>query len=456
MKALRFILIFLISITSAVAQDAIIPEAIKNYANARVDEGFNPAISIAYMEGNEVTHYHYGQTQLEGGKAVDENTVYEIGSISKVFTTILLADEVLKGRMNLDDPIAKYLPKTLTVPNRDGKEITLKDLATHTSGLPRMPGNISPADMKNPFADYTVELLYAFLSDYTLPRDIGSKYEYSNLGMGLLGHILELHTNTTYEALVIERIATPLGMEHTRVLLTDDMKANLALGYDEQMEITSNWDIPTLAGAGALRSTTSDMLIFLKANTANDDSDLNKAMKLSHALAFTSDDQTFNIGLGWHYAHNDSIVWHNGGTGGYRTFIGFLKDSDEAVVVLTNSTFSTDGIGLKLLGQPIDLEMPEKKVFPDEVKLEPEVLVTYTGKYELAPTFHITITQKDNRLFLQATAQPQFEIFASAENEFFLKVVEAKITFNKDENNKVISLTLNQNGQSLPGLKLDE
>ena len=168
MKTLRFILLFLVSIPSAVAQDAIIPEAIKTYASARVDEGFNPAISMAYMTGDEVTHYHYGQTQLEGGKAVDENTVYEIGSISKVFTTILLADEVLKGRMNLDDPIAKYLPETVTVPSKDGKQITLKDLATHTSGLPRMPGNFSPADMKNPFADYTVEQLYAFLSDYTL------------------------------------------------------------------------------------------------------------------------------------------------------------------------------------------------------------------------------------------------------------------------------------------------
>jgi hypothetical protein len=151
-----------------------------------------------------------------------------------------------------------------------------------------------------------------------------------------------------------------------------------------------------------------------------------------------------------------TIVLFGTTVGGYRAFIGFLKDSDEAVVVMTNSTFSTDGIGLKLLGQPLDLEMPKKMAIPDEVKLKPELLATYTGKYELAPTFHITITQKDNRLFLQATAQPQFEIFASAENEFFLKVVEAKITFNKDENNKVISLTLNQNGQSLPGLKLDE
>ena len=456
MKALQYILIFLISISSAVAQDAIIPEAIKTYAKTRVDEGFNPAISIAYITGDDVTHFHYGQTQLEGDRAVDENTVYEIGSISKVFTTILLADEVVNGRMNLDDPIAKYLPKTLTVPNRGDKEITLKDLATHTSGLPRMPGNFTPADAKNPFADYTLEQLYAFLSDYTLPRDIGAQYEYSNLGMGLLGHILELHTNTTYEDLVIERIAKPLGMNHTRITLTDAMTANLAIGHDDQMQITSNWYFLNLAGAGAIRSTTSDMLKFLKANMTEDNTDLNKAMKLSHALAYTSDDQTFNIGLGWHYANNDSIVWHNGGTGGYRTFTGFLMDSDEAVVVMTNSTFSTDALGLKLLGQPLDLVMPKKKVFPDEVKLEPEVLATYTGKYELAPTFHITITQKDNQLFLQATGQPQFEIFASAENEFFLKVVEAKITFNTEENDKVISLTLNQNGQSIPGLKVEE
>jgi CubicO group peptidase (beta-lactamase class C family) len=452
----RFLLISLISLSSVVAQDKIIPEDIRTYINTRVDEGFNPSIVVAYIQGDTQEDYFYGQTQLVGGKAVDENTVYEIGSISKVFTTILLADEVLKGRMSLDDPIAKYLPKKVTVPNRDGKEITLKDLATHTSGLPRMPGNFAPADMNNPFADYTLEQLYAFLSDYSLPRDIGSQYEYSNLGMGLLGHILELHTKTSYEDLVVERIAKPLGMKDTRITLSNQMTANLALGHDDQLEVTSNWDFLTLAGAGALRSTTKDMVKFLKANMATNNSDLNKAMKLSHTLAYSNEDKTFNIGLGWHYAYNDSIVWHNGGTGGYRTFIGFLKDSEEAVLVMTNSTFSTDGIGLKLLGQPLDLKMPEKKLFPDEVELKPELLETYKGKYQLAPTFQITITQKDNRLFLQATGQPQFEIFASSENEFFLKVVEANIIFNKDENGEVKSLTLNQNGQSIPGLKVDE
>lgn len=456
MKAIRLLLFILLSTSFVVAQDPIITEDIKTYIKTRVDEGFNPSIALAYIQGDTQEDYFYGQTQLEGGSAVDENTVYEIGSISKVFTTILLADEVLKDHMSLDDPIADYLPETVSVPNRDGKQITLKDLATHTSGLPRMPGNFTPADAKNPFADYTVEQLYAFLSNYILPRDIGAEYEYSNLGMGLLGHILELHTGTTYETLIIERIAIPLGMENTRIVLTDEMTANLALGHDEQLEVTSNWDIPTLAGAGALRSTTSDMVKFLKANIATDNIDLNKAMKLSHALAYTSDDQTFNIGLGWHYANNDNIVWHNGGTGGYSAFIGFLKDSSEAVVVMTNSTFSTDGIGLKLLGQPLDLKMPKKKVFPDEVKLKSELLATYTGKYQLAPTFQITISQKDNRLFLQATGQPQFEIFASAENEFFLKVVEASITFNKDDNGNVISLILNQNGQSIPGSRVDE
>lgn len=455
MKAFRLLLIIWIAMPSVIAQDLSIPEDIKTYIDTRVDEDFNPSIVLTYITEETEENYYSGQTQLEGGRDVDENTVYEIGSISKVFTTILLANEVLKGRMSLDDPIVKYLPTEVKAPSRDGKQITLKDLATHTSGLPRMPGNFKPADAKNPFADYTLEQLYAFLSDYSLFREIGSKYEYSNLGMGLLGHILELHTDTSYEDLVIERIAKPLGMNHTGINLNDEMKANLSIGHDDQLEVTSNWDIPTLAGAGALRSTTKDMVKFLKANMASNNSDLNKAMKLSHALAYSNEDQTFDIGLGWHYAHNNSIIWHNGGTGGYRAFIGFSKDYEEGVVVMTNSTFSADGIGLKLLGQPLDLEMPTKKVFPDEVEIKPEILATYTGKYQLAPTFQITISQKKDRLFLQATGQPRFEIFASAENEFFLKVVEASVTFNTDENGKVKSLTLNQNGQNIPGQKVE-
>src|SRR5262249_55292167 len=133
---------------------------------------------------------------------VDSNGVFEIGSITKTFTATALADMVEHGEVGLDDPVAKYLPDSVHVPTRNGKQITLLDLATQSSGLPRMPSNMTPQDPMNPYADYSVQQMYAFLAGYQLTRDIGASYEYSNLGVGLLGHALALKAGTSYETLV--------------------------------------------------------------------------------------------------------------------------------------------------------------------------------------------------------------------------------------------------------------
>ena len=454
MKYCSTLFTLLIFFQFAFSQNIDIPSDVKDHIKARVDEGFNPSIALAYIEGDKVTYFNYGKKELKVGTSVDENTVYEIGSITKVFTCIVLADEVLKGRMKLDDPISKYLPSSIIVPTRNDKVITLKDLATHTSALPRMPNNFEPEDIKNPFADYTVKQLYEFLSNYTLPRDIGTQYEYSNVGMGLLGHILELHTGKTYEDLIKERITKPLGMLDTGIALTPNMQSNLALGYDAELKLTKKWDIPTLAGAGALRSTTSDIVKFIQANITDDGSDLYLAMNLSHQVAYSNDANGFKIGLAWHFANDNSIIWHNGGTGGYRAFTGFLDNTNRGVVVLTNSVSSVDQIGLKLLDAPIQLELPKKTEFPDVVGVSIEVLDTYIGAYQLAPEFILTIRRKESQLFAQATGQSEFEIFPSAENEFFLRVVEASVTFNKNEEGEVDSLILHQGGQDMPAPKM--
>jgi serine-type D-Ala-D-Ala carboxypeptidase/endopeptidase len=161
---------------------------------------------------------------------------------------------------------AKYLPASVKVPERDGRQISLVDLATHTSGLPRMPANFRPKDPANPYADYTDEQLYSFLSSYDLIRDIGLKFEYSNLGFGLLGQGLARRAGTGYETLVETRICEPLGMKSTRITLSPDMERRFAAGHSADLVTVSRWDIPSLAGAGALRSTANDLLIFFGGN----------------------------------------------------------------------------------------------------------------------------------------------------------------------------------------------
>ena len=132
----------------------------------------------------------YGALDKGDSRLLNGDTIFEIGSVTKVFTSLLLADMVARNEVALNDPIAKYLPSDVKTPGRNGQSITLEDLATHTSGLPRLPTNFAPKDPANPYADFSVPQLYEFLSTYTLSRDIGSQYDYSNLGGGLLGHLL--------------------------------------------------------------------------------------------------------------------------------------------------------------------------------------------------------------------------------------------------------------------------
>jgi len=163
---------------------------------------------------------------------MDGNTIFEVGSVTKVFTSLLLADMAQRGQVALTDPVAKYLPAGVKMPERNGRQISLEDLATHTSGLPRLPSNLSPKDAANPYADYSVEQLYQFLSGYQLTRDIGPQYEYSNLGGGLLGHVLARRAGMDYEKVVRSRICEPLGMRSTSITLSDDMKTRFAVGHN--------------------------------------------------------------------------------------------------------------------------------------------------------------------------------------------------------------------------------
>src|SRR6185503_6929206 len=247
---------------------------------------------------------------------VDSAGVFEIGSITKVFTTSILEDMVERGEVKLDDPVAKFLPRSVRIPTRGDRQITLLDLATQSSGLPRMPANFAPRDPLNPYADYSVPQMYEFLSGYQLTRDIGAEYEYSNLGMGLLGHALALKAGLSYEELVRRRILTPLGMRQTAITLTPAMRAKLAPGHDTEGTTVPNWDLPTLAGAGALRSTASDMLTFLKANIDSTATPLSRTLKHTQAGRRGTNNPALTIGLGWHILARPAgnVVWHNGGT----------------------------------------------------------------------------------------------------------------------------------------------
>ena len=297
-----------------------------------------PSAMTAYVSGTSLEMKGFGSITLPGGKAPDADTVYEIGSITKGLTGIVLADMAIAGEVSPHDTLEKYLPEPANFPESIRK-ITLQQLATHASGLPRLPANLmfGMKDPANPYAHYGRKELEAFLYGYTPPPDRAAIVpEYSNLGFGLLGFVLAQKAGMTYEALLKQRVLDPLGMRDTTVTLTADQRARLAPGHAKGVPV-SNWDLDALAGAGAVRSTAADMAKLLQALMRPPDSRIGKAIRL--ALEPRGQLGAAKIGFGWLTSTQPSgftFIWHNGGTGGYRSFIGFTPDAKAGIVVLTN------------------------------------------------------------------------------------------------------------------------
>jgi serine-type D-Ala-D-Ala carboxypeptidase/endopeptidase len=388
----------------------------------------------------------YGTAGEANSRPLDGDTVFEIGSITKVFTALLLADMVGRGEVELTDPVAKYLPPEGRPKTFDNQEISLLDLATYTSGLPRLPTNMDSRDKANPYADYTVEQLYKFLSDYTPKYYPGSHYEYANLGFGLLGHVLSLRAGRSYEELVTSRICEPLGLNDTRITLTPAMRERLAQGHDTSLHVVPGWDLPTLAGAGALRSTANDMLRFLDACQGKRETSLGPAIASLLKVRRQTEIKDLYVAAGWFVetARGDELVVKDGGTGGYATFIGYSARTGIAAVLLSNtaSWITTPALGRHLLNANFPLPVPRR-----QVSIDPAKLSGYAGRYPLTPQFVLTVTAKDGHLMVQATGQDEYEVFPESDTRFFYRVVNAQLTFKLGPDGTATALILHQNGK---------
>jgi CubicO group peptidase (beta-lactamase class C family) len=357
-----------------------ITNQIKALINDLIDKNkTNAAIAIGFVDPNGTQFYGHGKISNASNATVDQNTVFSIGSNTKVFTTVLLADMVNKGLIKLDDPIEKYLPSNVTVPQYNGHKITIEDLATHTSGLPEFPDNYCPSfdpaktaavqdsvqyrkNLMNCAKNYTFDQLYQGLSSTTLSREPGSKVEYSTFGTGLLGHILTLKSNmSSYDELLAHNILNVLGMNDTSVGLSDTQKSQIAVGHFNGQELpTLNMSSP-IAPGGALHSTVSDMLKFLSANIGLIKTKLDNAMQESHLIrhgtgqllpnnlqaSVNADNIGVYVGLGWFITTNfgHEIIWHNGATvGGYNAFMAFNPVTERGIVILCSADLANINI----------------------------------------------------------------------------------------------------------------
>jgi D-alanyl-D-alanine-carboxypeptidase/D-alanyl-D-alanine-endopeptidase len=405
-----------------------------------VDNGrsLGMVVGIINEKGRQV--FGYGKINNNGTKQPDGNTLFEIGSVTKTFTSLVLADMISKGQLKLNDPISKFLPKIVKTPTRNGKEITLADLVTHTSGLPFVPDNVGLQNPSNPYINYTEKQLYNFLSRYTLTRDIGSKYEYSNVGFGLLGHILTIVSGKSYETLVKETICAPLKMTRTVVSITSELQKNLATGYDVNEKAVQYLDFSVLDGCGALRSNVNDLLNYAAANMGLMRTNLDTAIELIHK---THDSNTDALGWGFIENNGKQIYWHNGGTYGCSAYFGFDLKSKTGVVVLSNSVNRIDDIALHILDSKVPVLHMDKVV-----QVSDTILKTYTGIYKKEDGTTRTIIKKGNNLWFNSydpNSTPNFrsgKMHFTSNTDFFTYLYPTESSIYLDSLNRVSGLRI--------------
>jgi CubicO group peptidase (beta-lactamase class C family) len=307
-------------------------------------------MSIGILNHGKITVYGYGETARGNGKLPDQNSIFEIGSVSKTFTSTLLAYYVEKKKVSLSDPVTKYLPDSVAG-NPALKGITLLTLSNHTSGLPRMPDNIftDGTDPLNPYKTYTKENLFSWLKHCQPEHKPGEQYEYSNLAAGLLGVILERISGKTYEQMVKQVICDKLKMNSTVQHVSGVLQERMVTEYNEEGKPTPAWDFDALAAAGAIRSTVHDLLQYAVQQLHPESDALSRAVALTHKI---TNEKTIPVALAWHGGETNGTkyLWHNGGTYGAASYIGFVPAKDVAVVLLSNCGENADSVAKEILG----------------------------------------------------------------------------------------------------------
>jgi serine-type D-Ala-D-Ala carboxypeptidase/endopeptidase len=348
-QSMKQIAVFIaLHVVSAAVSLAVTREEVDGIVAAAAKARVSRGIVVGTIDADGRAVFGYGRMSEGDARTPDGKTIFEIGSVSKVFTAALLAQMVLTKEARLDEPVQDLLPAGVIVPRKEGVAIALLHLTAQTSGLPRLPANMQPADPQDPYGDYSAERLYEGLRQIELAHRPGEKYLYSNLGVGLLGQALAERARKSYEELLVERVCRPMGLNDTRITLDERLRERLTTGHYPFGLVALNWNFDALAGAGALRSTADDLLTFLAANLKLIETPLKDALKMTHEVRAAAWDES-DIAMGWHVTKKHGVRWHNGQTGGYHSFIAFVPGERVGIVVLGNVGGAVvDEIGFEL------------------------------------------------------------------------------------------------------------
>jgi len=419
--------------SAATSRISILPERIKEEAQQRVNAKWYPSLVIAFVDGNKSEVATFGK--LDDGSVPNGRTVYEIGSVTKTFTAALLAEAIQSGRVKPDTPVAALLPGW-KVPARSGKQITLENLATQFSGLPYMPDNLAASDPANPYANYDANKLQGFLASYELKRDPGQAYEYSNVGFGVLGFALT--QPDSYGHAVQTHVFQPLGMTMSSVGLNQTTRAHLARGHNRRNQAVENWNFYVLAGCGGIDSTADDMMRYLKSNIGEISSALSPAFRLAQQPR-SAVDKADRIGLAWmtRAAKPADVIWHNGTTFGYASFIGFTTDGMRGIVILSNISESVDDLGFAALS---DAPLHSYRTVP----VSDAALHSYAGVYKEAGGGLIKVFLRSGQVYAEALGEDGIPLFPQSTDEFFTRIPGFQLVFKRNENGEVDKLILRQ------------
>jgi len=396
----------------------------------------------------------YGRSDAKDGRPLDGDTVFQIGSITKTFTSLLLADMAVRGEVKLDDPAEKYLPpgvRLATSGAADARQITLHHLATHTSGLPSMPKNFDPHGEPNPLEAYSVDDLYRFVSTFRLPREPGEKFEYSNLAVSLMGRLLGRRAGMEYEALLKQRVLDPLGLKSTSITLTADQTARLAPGHNIYLQPEHVWEMNAMPASGSLRSTANDLLRFVGAYMGYESgTPLKQAMdyQLTPRVPPGSKQPVL---LGWasRRVGDEWVYLHDGGKSGYRSGVAFNLSARTGVVALANARTDDQPIDIAyhlLTGRPLKpapaAPAPRKTVVVDH-----QVLDSYVGRYEEKPGNYFDVVRNGDLLLIASNGGEGAFFLPLSERDFYLGWGDDEVSFDVDAAGRAISLRYYPDGR---------
>lgn len=412
-------------------------DQVKEISQESVDSGYNAGIALGIIdETGKQSLYTFGKLDVAKNKPITKSTIFEIGSITKVFTAELLAKFVIEGRVSLDDEVRKFIPALASC---DAGKITLKELSTHTSGLPRLPNNMNPKDPTNPYADYSLEQLISFLKSYKETKTKPYGHKYSNLAFGLLGYILAELGSKNYEKTLAQEILIPLNLPMT-ITLKNDQKNYLATPYDSTASQTSHWDIGILNGAGGIRATIQDLLDFAQSQLKPEFTSLKEATLLAQEIHYKAKDA--QMGLGWSIRnHPDGLILSkDGGTGGFSSLIIIQPKTGRALAMLSNSA----NIVPCLINYFKKDECKIKKVH----SMSLEQLQRFLGSYENERKDKLNIVLSGNKKFLIGDIPKQQPWVLKAESETLFNFTEIDVSIVFPEGvGPVKSFVLKQGGK---------